>query len=78
MKEVTIVMPTERLGITDATLKAKLYEKDIETWSKRELLYCQNKSSLYSIALGQCSEAMKSKLEASTQFKSINDDSYLI
>ena len=78
LKEVTIAMPDERLGITDLTLKAKLYEKDIEVWSKRESLYRQNKSSMYSIALGQCLEAMKVKLEASTQFELINDDSDLI
>ena len=71
-------MSAERLGITDSTLKAKLYEKYIEIWLKRELLYRQNKSSMYSIALGQCSEAMKAKLEASTQFEPINDDSDLI
>ena len=33
---------------------------------------------MYSVAIGQFSEAMTSKLEASTQFKSINDDSDLI
>ena len=77
VKEVSIPIPTER-SITDTTLKAKLYEKDIEIWSKRESLYRQNKSSLYSVALGQCSEGMRAKLEADSTFEGINTGSDLI
>ena len=39
LKEVTVPIPSERLGIANDTLRGKLYEKDIEIWSKRESLY---------------------------------------
>ena len=71
-------MPTERTSITNNTLQNKLYERDIKIWSNHESLYCQNKSSIFSIALGQYSEAMKAKLESSTNYETINDDSDLI
>ena len=65
-------MPTERASIKDTKLREKLYEKDIKIWSKQESLYRQNKSSMFSIVLGQCSEAMRAKLESETDYKAIS------
>ena len=71
VKDIDILMPTKRTNITITTLKAKLYKNDIEIWSKRESLYRQNKAAMYSVVLGQCTEAIKAKIEADTQYKSI-------
>ena len=71
-------MPTERSSITVDWIREKIFEKDIEIWSKRESTYRQNKSSMFSVVLGQCSEAMRAKLESETSFKNILNDSDVI
>ena len=76
--DVDIPMPTERTSITNDRLREKLFEKDIETWAKRESIYRQNKASLYSIVLGQCTEAMKAKLESDSGYETISGDSDVI
>ena len=53
LKDIPVSLPIERPMILNDKLRAKLYEKDIEIWSKRESLYRQKKSSMYSVALGQ-------------------------
>ena len=35
IKKITITMPVECMGIADKKFRDKLYEKDIEIWSKR-------------------------------------------
>ena len=71
-------MPKEQSTIKDTKLRDKLYEKDIEIWSKRESLYRQNKSSMFSIVSGQCSEAMKAKLESEADNETISTKSDVI
>ena len=71
-------MAKEQVTIKDNKLREKLYKKDIKIWSKRESLYRQNKSSMFSIVLGQCSEAMKVKLESETDYKKISSKSDVI
>ena len=41
LKDVTVPVPTERTSITNSALHNKIYDKDIEIWSKRKSLYRQ-------------------------------------
>ena len=45
---------------------------------KERIFISPKKSSMYLVALGQCSKAMKAKLESNSQFESINEDNDLI
>ena len=76
--DINIPMPSERTSITEVKIREKLFEKDIENWAKRESVYRQNKASLYSIVLGQCSEAMRSKLESDSTYDGISGSSDVI
>ena len=76
--EIAINMPTVRANITDTTLQGKLYDKCIKIWSKRESLYRQNKAAMFSIVLGQCTEAMKSNLESESTYETIANNSDVI
>ena len=71
-------MPIERVAITQDKLRVKLYKKYFEIWSKRESLYRQNKSLSFLVVLGQCSEAMKAKLEAESSFEAVSNNSNVI
>ena len=78
IKEVVLTMPTERTSITDIKIRENIFEKYIEIWSKRELIYRQNKSSMFSVVLGQSLEAMRSKLESESTFETISNKSNVI
>mmetsp|Transcript_25215 Transcript_25215/g.37137 ORF Transcript_25215/g.37137 Transcript_25215/m.37137 type:complete len:161 (-) Transcript_25215:962-1444(-) len=47
-----------------------LLPKELDVYMKRESLYMQNKCQMYSVVLGQCTKAMKARLEADSQYES--------
>ena len=65
-----IQIPT---SITDINVElAKLlHGKEIDAYVKRSQQYLQNKAKIYSLALGQCTEAMKNRLEGEETYEDI-------
>ena len=57
-KDAVISIPTSRLDI-EAEVAKLLLGKEIDAYVERSQQYLQNKSKLYSVAPGQCTEAMK-------------------
>ena len=49
-----------------------LIRKDLDTYVKISQIYRRNKATLYSIVLGQCTEAMKNRLEVEGIFEETN------
>ena len=49
-----------------------LLGKEIDAYAKRSQQYHQNKAKIYSVALGQCTEAMKNRLEGKETFEEID------
>ena len=52
--------------------------KEIDAYFKRSHQYLQNKAKIHSVALGQCTEAMKNRLEVEETYKDIDAESELI
>ena len=52
---------------------AKLFlGKEIDPYVKRSQQYRQNKARIYSVALGQCTEATKKRLEGEETYEDID------
>ena len=49
-----------------------LLGKDIAAYVKRSQQYHQNKAKIYSVALGQCTEATKNRLKGKDTYKEID------
>jgi len=58
----------------EETIKG-MFSKDLDTFVKRESTYRQNKATLYSLIWGQCTEAMRAKLEAVDGFEDASTES---
>ena len=52
-----------------------IFSSEIDTYVKRTDEYCRNKSTMYSIILGQCTEPLITKLEAMDEYEDINSAS---
>ena len=78
LKDKTFTLPTRQTGITDTTIANALLSKDLDMFVKRESTYRQNKVAMLSVALGQCSEAMKAKLESENMYDKISNDGDVI
>lgn len=61
----------------DVVAEAKL-NKNIKAVVKRERTYEKNRTSVYSIVFGQCSNTMKSQLESQDKWVTINEDHNLV
>ena len=55
-----------------------LLGKDIDEYIKRSQQYCQNKEKIYSVALGQCTEAMNNCLKGEETYEDIGGESDII
>ena len=53
----------------------RIWEKKVDTYVKHENIYEQNIENMYSVILGQCTDAMRAKLESQDQFEQVLDDS---
>ena len=76
-KDVVIPIPTSRTDINMEMLKILLVN-EIDAYFKRSQQYRQNKANIYCVALGQCMEAMKNRLEGKETDEDINVDSGVI
>ena len=69
-----IPIPTSRYDI-DAEVAKLILGKEIDAYVKWSQQYRQNKAKIYSVALGQCTEATKNCLEGKETFEDINGES---
>ena len=72
-----IPVPTSRTDI-DGEVAKLLLGKDIDTYVNRSQQHHQNKAKIYSVALGQYTEAMKNRLEGKETYEDINGKSDVI
>ena len=70
-KDVSIPILTKRTDIDEEVSKL-LLGKEIDTYVKHIQQYCQNKAKIYSVARGQCTEAMNNRLKGEETCKDIN------
>ena len=61
-KDVIILIPYKSTDINEGVAKL-LLGKDIDTYVKRTQKYHQSKGGNYSVALGQCTDAMNNHLK---------------
>ena len=71
LSEATIPIPTDR-GTPNTTFNSLMLGKDLDIYVKRLDQYNQNKSEMYSKVLGQCTDALRAKLEAVTNYVTYN------
>ena len=71
-KEVIIPIPVTRMDI-DKDVAKILLRKDIDASVNQTQDYRQNKANMYSMDLGQCTEAMKNTLEGEETYESIDE-----
>ena len=76
-KDVVIPIPTSRPDI-DMEVAKLLLGKEIDAYVKRSQQYRQNKAKIYSLDLGQCTEAMKNRLKGEETYEDINGESDII
>ena len=76
-KDVLIPVPTTRANI-DAEVANILLGNDIDVYVKHSQQYRQNKAKICSVALGQCTEATKNRLEEEEICEDIDGDSDVI
>mmetsp|Transcript_34035 Transcript_34035/g.50008 ORF Transcript_34035/g.50008 Transcript_34035/m.50008 type:complete len:224 (+) Transcript_34035:366-1037(+) len=70
LTEVTIAMHSPR-NTGNFQMDELLLSKELDMYMKQESLYCQNKAQMFSVIIGQCTEAMKAKLEADSECESL-------
>ena len=70
-KDVVILIPTSRLNI-EAEVAKLLLGKEIGAYAKQSQQYRQNKAKIYSVALRQCTEAMKNRLEGEETYEDMD------
>ena len=74
MKDTVISMPVDPKDDASKT-ELKIWDKIIERYVKRIDTYAENKSTLYSVLWGQCSDTMKTKINALDIFELILENS---
>ena len=55
-----------------------IWEKKVDEFIKRESIYEQNVQNIYSVILGQCTDAMRAKLESQQNYEQVSEDSDVI
>ena len=80
IKDVKFTVPTKQSTTPDLDAEAIniIYKTELGGYIKRTNQYCQNKSSMYVIVFGQCTESMRAKIEGDPKFKAIKNDSNVI
>ena len=74
MKDTVIAMPVDPKDDASKT-ELKIWDKRIESYVKRIDTYAENKSTIYSVLWGQCSDTMKTKIKALDIFELISENS---
>ena len=76
-KDVSITIPTTGTDIYEEVTNL-LLGKEIDVYVKCSQQYRQNKAKIYSVAMGQCIEDMKNRLEGEETYKDIYGESDVI
>ena len=66
LAEVKIALPTTR-NTGNPAINTMLLSKDLDIYMKRESIYRQNKTQMFSVVIGQCSEAMTQSVQESSR-----------
>ena len=74
MKDTVITVPTDPKSTATKT-ELKIWDKTVESYVKRIDMYAENKSTLYSVLWGQCSDTMKTKIKALANFETMSEHS---
>ena len=69
-----IILPADPPANATA-MEVRIWEKKVDTFIKCELMLEQNLETMYSVILGQCTDAMRAKLESQDEYKWITDKS---
>lgn len=79
MKDITVVPPNDP-DSSASKMDIRVWEKRVDEYVKRTNYYNENKKTLYSLIWGQCTDIMRTKLEALKGFKSMSSaaDSLLL
>ena len=70
-------MPVKGSTYSDK-IKTMLLTKELDLHIKRRSAYWQNKATMFAVVLGQCTDAIKAKLEADATYNSIFQDCDII
>lgn len=57
---------------------AAVFKEEVQEYGKRKRAFRDNSTKVYTVILGQCSEATKAKLEAREDWESINEEHQLV
>ena len=74
MDDTVITVPMDPKSTATKT-ELKIWDKTVESYVKRIDLYAENKSTIYSVLWGQCSDTMKTKIKALANFETMSDHS---
>ena len=74
LEDTTFTIPTKRTtpGL-DSSVANMLLSKNLDIYIKQESIYRQNKAAMFSVALGQCTEAMKAGLDSEDTYLNISE-----
>ena len=73
LQDPTFTLPV-RQNTGDSDVDKLLLTQEMQIYFKRVSLYRQNRETIYSVILGQCTDTMKAKLESEATFKNISQD----
>ena len=63
--------PPKKFNV-DPALDDLLLKNEVDIFVKRKSTYRQNQATMFSVVLGQCTEALKAKLEADNNYETIS------
>ena len=73
LKAPMIILPADPPANATA-MEVRIWEKKVDTFIKRESMLEQNLEAMYSVILGQCTDAMKAKLKSQDEYKWIANE----
>ena len=71
LKPPSFRMPDDPPEVATKTA-LKIWEKDIDEYSRAKFKYAENVKTLFSLVWGQCTDVMRQKVEATKTFETIN------
>ena len=77
IEDITISYPLT-CGTGDVIIDNLFLSCDINAFIKREATYESNKATIVSVVIGQCSDALKAKLESKTNYDAIHNQQDVI
>jgi hypothetical protein len=70
-------MPDDPPTVASRTVTG-VWEKEVDEWAKRKMYLKQNLKTLYSLVLGQCTDVVLAKLEASNTYTKMLEEADLM